>query len=190
MRTARAGAAAQAIDGKIYVAGGMGGNGASLAGVEVYDPARNTWSKGTPMKTRRDNPGSAVLGGKLYVFGGRTRNADGTTVNGTLATVERYNPATDTWVARAPMPTGRRTMVVGTVAGRAQVMGGEKTSAGDTFAANEEYDPLADSWTRLTPMPTPRHGPVGGTISGVVYVVGGGPKGGPSFSNVNEAFTP
>jgi large repetitive protein len=190
MGTARAGAAAQAIDGKIYVAGGMGGNGASLAGVEVYDPARNTWSKGTPMKTRRDNSGSAVLGGKLYVFGGRTRNADGTTVNGTLATVERYNPATDTWVARAPMPTGRRTMVVGTVAGRAQVMGGEKTSAGDTFAANEEYDPLADSWTRLTPMPTPRHGAVGGTISGVVYVVGGGPKGGTSFSNVNEAFTP
>jgi len=190
MGTARAGATTQAIDGKIYVAGGMGGNGASLAGVEVYNPTTNTWSRGTAMKTRRDNPGSANLGGKLYVFGGRTRNADGTTVNGTLATVERYNPATDTWVARTPMPTGRRTMAVGTLGGRAQVMGGEKTGTGATFAANEEYDPLADTWTKLTPMPTPRHGAVAGTINGVVYVVGGGPKGGTSYTNVNEAFTP
>jgi len=190
LATARAGATAQAIDGKIYVVGGMGASGASLAGVEVYDPTDNTWTRGTAMKTRRDNPGSATLGGKLYVFGGRTRNADGTTLNGTLASVERFNPATGTWAARAPMPTGRRTMVVGTLGGQAQVMGGEKTTTGGTFAANEEYDPLADTWTKLTPMHTPRHGAVAGTINGVVYVAGGGPQGGTSFTNVNEAFTP
>jgi glucose/arabinose dehydrogenase/N-acetylneuraminic acid mutarotase len=190
LATARAGATAQAIDGKLYVVGGMGPKGSSLAGVEVYDPTNNTWTKGTDMKTRRDNPGSATLGGKLYVFGGRTRNADGTTLNGTLASVERFNPATGTWAARTPMPTGRRTVVVGTLGGRAQVMGGEKTSTGATFAANEEYDSLADNWTKLTPMPTSRHGAVAGTINGVVYVAGGGPQGGTSFTNVNEAFTP
>ncbi len=81
-------------------------------------------------------------------------------------------------------------MVVGLLNDRAQVIGGERTSTGGSFAANEEYDPQTNSWTKLTPMPTPRHGAVAGTIKGVVYTVGGGPKGGTSFTNVNEAFTP
>jgi hypothetical protein len=60
--------------------------------------------------------------------------------------------------------------------------------AGGTFSQNEQYDPKTDTWTILAPMPTPRHGAVAGTINGVVYVAGGGPKGGISFSQVNEAF--
>jgi N-acetylneuraminic acid mutarotase len=97
-----------------------------------------------------------------------------------------YDPNTNTWTARAPMPTGRRTMVVGTIRGRAQVMGGE--IPGGVASANEEYDPVTDTWTVLTPMKTPRHGAAAGTIAEVVYVVGGGPTGGGSFSDVNEAF--
>ena len=141
------------------------------------------------MGTRRDNPGSAVLGGKLYVFGGRTRNADGSTPSGMRATAEMYDPATNTWTPRASMPTGRRTMVVGVLNGRAQVMGGERTSTGGTFPQNEEYDPLANAWRALTPMQTARHGAVGGTINGVVYVAGGGPTAGSSYTNLNEAFS-
>jgi glucose/arabinose dehydrogenase/N-acetylneuraminic acid mutarotase len=188
MSTPRGGATAQAIGGKIYVAGGLGADGASLASGEVYDPATNSWSAIAPMATRRDNPGSASLGGKLYVFGGRTRNADGTSPNGTLSTVEMYDPATNTWTARAPMPTGRRTMIVGSLEGRAQVMGGERTSTGGAFPQNEEYDPNTNSWRPLLPMPTPRHGAVAGTINGLVYVAGGGPVAGTSFTTVNEAF--
>jgi large repetitive protein len=188
MQTARGGATAQAIGGKIYVVGGMNANGASLASVEVYDVATNSWSSAPAMGTRRDNPGSAAIGDKLYVFGGRTRNADGTEVNGTLASVTMYNPATNAWTARAPMPTGRRAMAVGTLNGRAQVMGGERTSTGGTFPQNEEYDPNTNSWRTLAPMPTSRHGAVGGTINEIVYVAGGGPNAG-SFSAVNEAFS-
>ena len=43
------------------------------------------------MATRRDNAGSAVLGGKLYVFGGGTRDAGGYT-SLTLTSVEMYDP--------------------------------------------------------------------------------------------------
>jgi len=189
MPTARGGATAQAINGKLYVVGGMDGNGASLASVEVYNPANNTWSSATPLGTRRDNPGSATFGGTLYIFGGRTRDANDTEVDGTLATVEMYDPGTNTWTSRAPMPTGRRTMVVGTLNGRAQVMGGERTSTGGTFPQNEEYEPTTDSWVSLTPMLTARHGAVAGTINGTIYVVGGGPTGGTSFTDVNEAFS-
>ena len=186
--TARGGAAAQALDGLIYLAGGLDGTGASLATVDVYDPATDSWSVAASMSTRRDNPGSAVLDGELYVFGGRTRNADGTELNGTLATVEKYDPGTDTWIGRAPMPTGRRTLVVGTLNGRAQVIGGERTPGGETFPQNEEYDPVTDTWRSLASMLTPRHGAAGATIDGVVYVAGGGPAGGFSLTDVNEAF--
>jgi N-acetylneuraminic acid mutarotase len=189
MPTGRSGAAAQVVGSNIYVAGGMAGNGASVSVVEIYNPTSNSWSTAPSMGTRRDNPGSASIGGKLYVFGGRTREADGTVTNGTLDTVEMYDPGVGSWVSRAPMLTGRRTMVVGNLNGRAQVMGGEITQQGDSFTVNEEYDPVANSWRTLTPMTTGRHGAVAGTINGVVYVVGGGPIGGGSFTNVNEAFS-
>jgi N-acetylneuraminic acid mutarotase len=68
-RWPRGGATAKVLDGKIYVVGGMGGDGVSLASVEVFDPATSGWKSAAPMTTRRDNPGSAVLDGDLYVFG-------------------------------------------------------------------------------------------------------------------------
>ena len=194
MTTARSGAMAKAIGGKIYVAGGMGTDGASLDSVEVFDPAAaggaGAWSGATPMGTRRDNAGSAVLDGKLYVFGGDTRNSDGSYVDRTLDTVEMYDPGTDSWTDRAPMPTGRQSVIVGTLNGRAQVMGGEVSSSPPgAFAANEEYDPATDSWRGLHSMPTPRHGATAATIGDVIYVVGGGPQSLTSFSGVNEAFS-
>ena len=184
MTTGRGGATAKVLGDKIYVVGGLGGDGASLDSVEIYDPATNSWSAGTPMQTARDNPGSAVFDGKLYIFGGRTRNADGTSPDATLSTMEIFDPAINSWSFGSPMPTGRRTMVVGTISGRAQVMGGEAP----VFSQNEEYDPATDSWRTLILMSVPRHGAAAATIRGVVYVAGGGPVAGSSFTDVNEAF--
>lgn len=189
MNTARGGATAQAIGSLIFMAGGMDTNGASLASVESYDPATNTWETTADMTTRRDNPGSFTTNGSLYIFGGRTRNADGTTENGTLNTVEMFDPTTNTWSAKAPMPTGRRTFVVGTLNGRAQVMGGEITASGGAFAQNEEYNPITDSWRTLAPMNTPRHGGAFATIGNVLYTAGGGITGGTSFSDIVESFS-
>jgi glucose/arabinose dehydrogenase/N-acetylneuraminic acid mutarotase len=189
MGTARGGPAAAVIGTKIYVVGGMGADGASLASVEVFDTTTQTWSTAPDMSIRRDNPAAAGADGKLYVFGGRTRNADGTAVNGTLDTVEMLDPATGTWTPRAPMPTGRRTMAVGRIGGKVQLMGGElSATASGVFDANEEYDPATDTWRKLTAMRTPRHGAAAGTIGGVVYVAGGGPSAGSSFTDVNDAF--
>jgi large repetitive protein len=188
MPVARGGAAAAVVGTKVHVIGGMDGSGVSLSTVSVYDTVAGTWSAGPPMTTARDNPGAAALGGMVYVFGGRTRAADGSGP-GALASVEMLDPATGAWTARAAMPTGRRSMAVGLLDGRAQLMGGEGTATGGSFAANEEYDPLTDTWRALTAMPTPRHGAVAGTVDGVVYVAGGGPQGGSSYTAVTEAFT-
>ena len=189
MPTARGGATAQVLNGDIYVIGGLDGNGASVNTVEIYDPDTNTWSPGSSMQTRRDNPGSAVIDNKLYVFGGRTRNADGSVVDATLNTLEIFDPLTEEWSFGAPMPTGRRAMIIGTIDDKIQVIGGEAGPGGTAFSQNEEYDPLTDSWRSLPAIPTPRHGAAFGTIDDVLYAAGGGIVAGSSFSDGVEAFT-
>jgi N-acetylneuraminic acid mutarotase len=188
MNVARSGATAQVIGGLIYVAGGLDASGASLSSVSVYNPGTNSWSSGTAMNVRRDNAVSAAFGGMMYVFGGRTRNADGSSPAPGLTSVEMFNPSTNSWSFREPMPTGRRRMIIGTIGGRAQISGGERTS--EEFPEHEEYDPGTNTWRELTPLLTPRHGAAFATINGVLYAAGGGPVTGLSFTDVNEAFFP
>jgi len=187
MPTARGGATAQAINNKVYVAGGLGASGDSLTVLEVYDVAANTWSPGPGMITPRDNPGSAAINGKMYLFGGRNIT-NGSVVDGTLNSVEYLDPGVG-WSSGAIMPTGRRTMAVAVYNGEAIVMGGEKMPDGSTFVANEGYDAANARWRLLTNMPVGRHGAIVGTIGNVIYVAGGGTVGGTSFSRSMEAFT-
>ena len=197
MPTARGGATAQVVGDKIYVIGGMDANGASVNTVEIYDPLTGLWETGTSMQTRRDNLGAAVIDNPLteevdellYVFGGRTRNANGSVEDDTLNTMEIYDPLTDEWTFGTPMPTGRRAMSVGTLNGRIQVIGGEKAADGSSFDVNEEYNPYTDEWRSLPSVPTGRHGAAFGTIDDVIYVAGGGPTGGSAFTDTVEAFT-
>jgi N-acetylneuraminic acid mutarotase len=197
MDFATGGATAQILNGNIYVVGGMDTTGASLNTVQVYNPTTNTWSAAPSMVTRRDNPGSAVIDDpttleidpKLYVFGGRTRNADGSVANPTLSSMEIYDPLTNQWSSGTSMPTGRRTMSVGTLNNKIQVIGGEATIDGTTFIQNEEYNPLTQTWRSLPSIPTGVHGAAFGTIDNVIYVAGGGPIAGSSATDAVQAFT-
>jgi len=190
MPTARGGVTAQVLDGLIYVLGGMSGSGASLSTVEVYNPGTNTWSTAPSLANPRDNAGSAVLNGNIYVFGGRNRLADGTTILGEMKSVEMFNPASNTWIERTPMPTGRRSMSVGTIDGKAQVAGGETNAnvSSGVFEQNEEYDPVTNSWRTLTKVPTPKHGGATATIGNTVYIMGGGIAAGSSFTSSMEVM--
>jgi N-acetylneuraminic acid mutarotase/glucose/arabinose dehydrogenase len=188
MPTARGAATAQVINGDIYVIGGLNSSGASLNTVEVYDPDTNTWSTAPSLQTRRDHPGSAVINNRLFVFGGRTRNANGSVENANLNSMEIYDPLTGQWSNGAPMPTGRRAMSVGIINDRIQVIGGGATSGGSTFIQNEEYNPFTNLWRTLPSIPTGRHGAAFGTIDNVNYVVAGAPTAGSTFTNVVEAF--
>lgn len=183
MPTARGGATAQVMDGQILVIGGMDGNGTSLSAVEIFDPETNTWSTGPSLQTRRDNPGSALLdNGKIYIVGGRTREANGQQT--THATIEVLDSSASSWSYLTPMPTARRTMIVGTISGRLQVVGGESP----VVAVNEEYNPETDTWRQLTPIEIGRHGAAGATIRGRIYVACGGPSAGSSYTDEVEVF--
>jgi hypothetical protein len=70
MPTARSGAAAVVVNGKIWVIGGAGLLGEPTAAVEVYDPATNAWAIKPPLKRARAHPAAGLLNGKITVAGG------------------------------------------------------------------------------------------------------------------------
>jgi len=101
--TPRSMAATSAVDGKIYVIGGVMGSvgGSGMSTVEEYDPATDTWTRKANMPTGRKGLSTSVVNGRIYAIGGFTGMAT------TFSTVEEYDPATDTWTKKAEMPTAR-----------------------------------------------------------------------------------
>ena len=90
--------AAGVIDGKFYVAGGLG-----VVDLDVYDPATNSWKTLAPLPTAGRAIGAA-LGGKLFVTS--SGNMFGDEVHSYV-----YNPATNTWKTRASPTWGHGAIV-------------------------------------------------------------------------------
>ncbi len=157
-----------ALEGRLYAIGETGE-------LRIYDPAVDAWSLGARMP-RAAGWGStravgAVLGGQLYVAGGGGFFEEGRELT-------RYDPASDTWTARAPMPYGRSDMAAGAVAGRFCVFGGGIDYYIGSWFLRETYcyEPAANAWV-LGPPPPPAGFATSGmaavTLGDRVYVFGG-----------------
>jgi N-acetylneuraminic acid mutarotase len=179
---------AEAIDGRIYIAGGMDTSGASVASLQIYDIASDSWIFGPNMAQERDNPGTVVVDGELYVLSGRHRLSDGTTLSEGVPSMEIYDPQADAWRDGGAMLRGRRTFAIGTIDGRLQLVGGEKDpeSPGQLFYEVDVYDPATGIWSQLDDAPAPRHGPAFATIGNQLIVAGGGSASGSSFTNTTQ----
>src|SRR3989475_6438475 len=110
------------------------------------------------MPTKRGSPVAGVAGDKIYVIGGATTSLGSkeTAVHParphvSVATVEEYDPATNTWRQRSSMPTPRNHATAGVVNGKIYVIGGRVgggfiTSGSSNADVVEEYDPATDAW--------------------------------------------
>src|SRR3989442_282167 len=103
MPTGRSHLGVAAINGILYAVGGVADIG-SVPTVEAYDPATDTWTTKASMHTARFGLGVAAINGILYAVGGDPR---GQPSGVDAATVEAYDPASDTWTAQATMPIAR-----------------------------------------------------------------------------------
>jgi N-acetylneuraminic acid mutarotase len=172
--------AAAVLGGRIVVAGGTGGG---MAGneVEAYDPATDEWTLLAPMSCARNHTAGGVIGGKLYVAGGRP---------GSQSCLEVYDPAANTWTMKAPMPTGRSGLAGAAVGNCLYTFGGEGNTADPNgiFHEVEAYDPAIDAWTELPPMQTGRHGIYAAVLGNVIYLPGGATQQGFGVTGVNEAY--
>jgi hypothetical protein len=74
-----------------------------------------------------------VVNGILYAVGGNN-------ATGVLATVEAYDPTTNTWTTMAPMPTARAALGGDVVGGLLYAVGGYY-GAGIGLATNEAFTP-------------------------------------------------
>lgn len=145
------------VNGKIYAMGGdngsevgmdpsawASGTTAILDTNEEYDPETDKWNSRAPMPTARSHFGIAVYEDKIYCIGGQTRLNNSQSITGAN---EVYDPATDTWESRAPMPVPGRFQMANVVKGKIIVIG-----AVDNIL-NQEYDPQTDSWENNTANP-------------------------------------
>jgi N-acetylneuraminic acid mutarotase len=179
------------LNGKIYVFGGfVPPKAGPPAWVPIdsaweYDPAADVWKALAPMPTRRGSPVAATVNGKIYVIGGATTHPGSSEPavhparpHRAVGTVEEYDPATNTWRARSPMPTARNHAAVGVVNGKIYVIGGRVGAAFIGVASNtnvvEEYDPATDQWGAVRArMPTQRSAVAWGVYRNRIYVAGG-----------------
>ena len=125
--------------GRMYVIGGFGrGLAASDLG-EAYLPGADHRERRAALPMALHHPAAVGLDAKVLVFGGFRGTISWTP----LANVFEYDPATDRWRERAPMPTARGGLAAAVVGGEVHVVGGE---AGARLATHEVYDPRADRW--------------------------------------------
>lgn len=130
--------AAGAIGGIFYAAGGRSADiGSHVPDLLAWDPATPaSWSVKTPMPTSRGGIAAAVMGAKLYVFGGEGNAATTTAV---FAESESYDPLTDTWTSLQPMLTPRHGTGAATVGDRIWVPGGADEDAFAAVDTNESF---------------------------------------------------
>jgi len=174
--TKRTEVAAVTLRDKIYVVGGFEQPGlgnlmnlAITASVEEYDPSTDRWTTKAPMPVGLHHVGIGVTGGRLYVIGGYMQS--GFTVWQPVATVYAYDPATDTWTQRAPMPSPRGALSVTEHQGKLYAIGGYDRKANS--AAVEVYDPERNTWASRAPLPTPRDHLATATVFEKMYAMGG-----------------
>ena len=169
------------LDGKIYSITGYPISRIDSPGAEVYDPEKNAWSLIAPFPFPVNHSASVGYDGKIYTFGGQPNN----NLKGPFAAnVWMYDPKTDTWTQRAPMPTARGATAAAVLDGKIYVSGGRPPHGAD-FAA---YDPQTDTWETLPNLPTPRNHHTEEAVNGKIYVIGGRPDPGytgPKLGNVD-----
>lgn len=186
MPAARGSLAAAALGGLVYTVGGS--PAAREQDLVVYDPVADEWTPLPPMPTPRNHLGAVALGGKLYAVGGRTATIFPEPGAGAL---EVYDPVTQEWEPKPPLPTPRSGIAAAAFEGRLLVFGGEGSDDDPgTFAETEAYDPDTETWEPLEAMPTGRHGIGAAVLAGGVHIAGGGPVEGFGVTAVHEVFVP
>lgn len=176
-------AQAAALDGTLYVFGGAMTTvplPGSLVGIGPpgwprtplsfkLSPGAPAWEPIAPMPDARGLGGAAVLDGEIYLVGGIG-------LDGYLAAVHVYDPASDSYHEAAPLPTPRDHLSVVSHAGKLYALAGRSNAGGswDDLETAEVLDPASGEWSSLPPAPLGRGGQGAGVVGdGMLALVGG-----------------
>jgi N-acetylneuraminic acid mutarotase len=165
-----------------------------LSSAEV---AEDSWTRKAPMHVARSKLGVAVVNGKIYAIGGDARHGQWPYAGSIVGTNEEYDPTTDTWIFKTPMPTPRYGFAIAVYQNKIYCIGGIKSvgSAGwKGTGVTEVYDPATNTWETKTAMPTARFELQANVANGKIYLIGGYVPELSAFPNatssLNEVYDP
>jgi N-acetylneuraminic acid mutarotase len=128
------------------------------------DVAENTWTPKASLPDGVSIVKAAVVNGKIYAMTGSSNY--------------EYDPTTDNWTAKTPMPTPRSGVSFGIAScqNKIYVIGGENETNEyhiDYLSTNEVYDPSTDSWETKKSMHTSREWVEANVVDDKIYVISG-----------------
>lgn len=184
-------------DDKFYISGGntMGHSGGYVPYLDEYDPATGVWTSLADAPRARDHFHAGVIGGKMYLAGGRLSGGEGGVFRPTIAEVDVYDFTTGTWStlpADQNIPTTRGGAATVNFRDKLVVIGGEVENqqvygetVDDALKITEQYDPVAQQWTRLPDLNNERHGTQAIVSGNGIFIVAGSPqRGGANQKNM------
>jgi len=148
-------------------------NNVSVASHDVFDLTSRTYLGGAhaSMATARNHAFSGVIGGKIYVTGGRSPGHEGNDGQNVTST-EVYDPGPDSWSPAADLPTPRSGGASAVVGGKLYVLGGQ-LPGNTVYKTIERFDPSSGAWQKLDDMPVYAAGQRAVAIGGDIYMIGG-----------------
>jgi N-acetylneuraminic acid mutarotase len=125
----------------------------------------NTWVTKASMPSSAYGSKAAVANGKIFAIGGFSSSNN------------EYDPATDSWNARTPMPNSTSFSAVA-YQNKIYCVGGSATYV---------YDPSTDTWKNRAAMPASITG-LANVVDGNIYVISGYASTQKQLSNLNEVY--
>jgi N-acetylneuraminic acid mutarotase len=182
MPTARSGIVAVNFQNRIYVMGGgfkkPDGTFQFLTVVEIYDPERDSWTKGPDLQRRHDAPAATVMGGRIYLVGGHLPDTPGGPLTDPAFNfAEVFDVVNGRWLELSPMPTPRFSLAAVPWEGKVLAMGGGafRDNAFRNFDVIEAYNPSKGEWETsiIGALPWPAAGVAAVVATGAIHVFGG-----------------
>lgn len=118
-----------------------------------YQLETDTWAQGPSIPAARGAGGAAIIGRKLYFFGGANKNR--TADQDDHWALDLRTPTS--WRARAPLPNPRNHFSTAVVNSQIYVVGGQHLLERESENQSDvhSYNVDTDTWTTLAPVPRP-----------------------------------
>lgn len=173
---------AAVVNNILYVFGGSPSGGGATNAVWAYSPTTKKWTGKAAMLTARNGTLAVVENGIIYVIGGNLGGGPNF-----VATVESYNPATNTWKTEASMD-GAKDVPGGGLIGTTIVVADGAPAGSVVTGDTEGYNAATNKWTELTADPTARTGPCSGVVGGILDDISGYINNAGAATTLNESF--
>jgi len=160
-------AAAAALDGFIYVAGG---SVEKLVSNKFwrYDPSDDSWATMPPLPVPRYAATMQAFGGKLYLIGGASSHAQDE------RSIEVFDPATASWsLINDALGSEREQSETAVFAGKIVLVGGRDREE-HNMASCDLYDPAHNGWTVCSNLHLARSDFGLASVEDRLFAIGGG----------------